>query len=76
MSRGNVILKATVMLVLVWTGVWAIRSFAGSRKITAERVNREMESANFADWSGRDAPPETAEARRRDKETPQDRRAW
>jgi hypothetical protein len=66
MSRRNVIVKAVVVLALVWAGVWAIRSFAGSRKITAERVNREIAAANFVDWSERDAPPDAAEAKRRD----------
>ncbi|RYD34668.1 MAG: hypothetical protein EOP85_19635, partial [Verrucomicrobiaceae bacterium] len=56
------------VLVAVWACVWAVRSYAGSQKITAERVNREVEAANFADWSGETTPPDAAEAARRDKE--------
>jgi DNA-directed RNA polymerase specialized sigma24 family protein len=68
MTRRNVILKAVLVLITVWTVVWAVRTFAGSRKITAERVNAEVASANFADWSDQETPPDAAEAKRRDKE--------
>jgi hypothetical protein len=68
MTRRDVIIKAALVLVVVWACVWGIRAYAGSRKITAERVNREVAAANFADWSGEKSAPETAEARQRDKE--------
>lgn len=68
MSRWNVLIKAVVVLAIVWAGVWGIRTYAGSKKITAEGLNRQMEQANFADWSGNDTPPDAAEAKRRDKE--------
>ena len=67
MTRWNVIIKAVLILVLVWSGVWGIRAFAGSRQITAERIGREIEKADFADWSGRATLPEDTEAQRRDK---------
>ncbi|MBC7980836.1 MAG: hypothetical protein H7Y36_09765 [Armatimonadetes bacterium] len=68
MARKNVFIKATVVLLLVWSCVWVVRAYAGSRKITAERVNREVVAANFADWSAEKSPPDAAEAQRRDKE--------
>ena len=68
MARKQVIIKAAIILLLVWSGVWVIRSYAGSKKITADRVNREIAAANFADWSAEKSPPDTAEAQRRDKE--------
>ena len=68
MARKEVIIKAAIILLLVWSGVGAIRLYAGSRKITAERVNREVVAANFADWSAETSSPDTAEARRRDQE--------
>ncbi|MEO8616567.1 MAG: hypothetical protein ABI600_15600, partial [Luteolibacter sp.] len=55
-----------MVLVVVWTLVWGIRSYAGSRKITAERVNREVEAARFADWS-HNAASDATEAKRREK---------
>jgi hypothetical protein len=68
MARRDVFIKAALVLALVWGCVWGVRTYAGSRKITAERVNREVEQANFADWSAEKSPPDTAEAARRDKE--------
>lgn len=68
MARKQVIIKAAIILLLVWSGVWVIRSYAGSKKITADRVNREIAAANFSDWSAEKSPPDTAEARRRDEE--------
>lgn len=62
-------MKAAVVLVVVWACVWALRSVAGARKITAERVSREVAAANFADWSGVSSPPAAAaEAKRRERE--------
>ena len=61
-------MKAALVLVLVWTCVWGIRAYAGSRKITAERVNRAVAEANFADWSAQTASSDAAEASRREEE--------
>ncbi len=68
MTRRDVFIKTALVLALVWTCVWGVRAFAGSRKITAERVNREVAAANFGDWSAQENPPDAAEARRRDQE--------
>lgn len=68
MQRKAVVLKASVILLAVWLGVWAVRAFAGSRKLTAERVNLAIEEAQLSDWSGHDSPPDAAEAARRDRE--------
>lgn len=68
MARKEVIIKATIVLVLVWSCVWVVRAYAGSHKITAERVNREVAAARFADWSAEKSPPDAAEARLREEE--------
>jgi len=68
MGRREVFIKAGLVLAIVWLCVWGIRTYAGSRKITAERVNREVAAANFADWSAVTTPPDAAEAARREKE--------
>lgn len=68
MTRRSVILRAIVVLALVWGCVWGIRSYAGSKKITAERVNREISAANFADWSEDNGSRDSGEATRRDQE--------
>jgi hypothetical protein len=68
MAHRDVILKATLVLFVVWASVWGIRSYAETRKITAERLNREVAAARFADWSDQASPPDRAEAARREKE--------
>jgi hypothetical protein len=68
MAHRDVILKATLVLLVVWASVWGIRSYAETRKITAERLNREVAAARFADWSDQASPPDRAEAARREKE--------
>ncbi len=68
MARREVMIKAALVLIAVWACVWAVRAYAGSRKITAARVDQEVASANFADWSGQTSPPDPAEAHRRDGE--------
>jgi len=65
MSRRNVILRAITILAIVWAVVWGVRTYAGSKKVTAERLEARIESANFADWSGKDLPDESPEGKRR-----------
>jgi hypothetical protein len=67
MGRRAIILKAALALALVWAVVFVVRSQAGSRKITAERVNAAVLAADFSDWSQR-AETGGAEARKREKE--------
>lgn len=68
MSRRSVVFKALTVLSVVWLAVWGVRGFAGSRKITAERIDQRIERAAFADWSDRDVVDESAEGKRRLKE--------
>ena len=67
MARKDVFIKAALVLLLVWGCVWGIRTYAASRKITAERVNREAIAANLADWSKLESPPDPAEEKRREE---------
>ena len=66
--NGNraVILKGIAALALVWAVVFAVRSFASSKKVTAERLDREVRELNLADWS--ENPGSGAEAERREGE--------
>lgn len=50
-GKQTVIFKGLAVLVLVWTVVFGVRSFASSKKITAERLDREVRELDFADWS-------------------------
>lgn len=45
------ILKGLAVLALVWALVFAVRSFASSKKITAELIDREIREMKFEDWS-------------------------
>jgi hypothetical protein len=55
-------------LAVVWAGVWGVRTYAGSKKITSKSLTRQIERANFSDWSDKDSVPDRVEARRREKE--------
>lgn len=68
MNRRNVVIKALAALILVWLAVWAVRSYAASRKITAESLNQQIQKARFADWSNLESAPDAAEAKRRDSQ--------
>lgn len=68
MSRREVSIKAVLVLALVWGCVWGIRAYAGSQKITAERIEREVAAAHFTDWSKQQAISDPAEAKRREGE--------
>ncbi|RPJ35289.1 MAG: hypothetical protein EHM17_03075 [Verrucomicrobiaceae bacterium] len=68
MNRRSVLLKAAIVLTIVWASVWCVRSYAGSKKVTAERLQSRIEATSFADWSERETPPNSAEAKRREDE--------
>ena len=68
MNRRSVIFKAAIVLLAVWVVVWGVRAWAGSRKVTAERVKFRIEATDFVDWSDRETPPSAVEAELREKE--------
>ncbi|MCP5544152.1 MAG: hypothetical protein H7A49_09620 [Akkermansiaceae bacterium] len=68
MSKRRMVMRALGVLVLVWLSVWGVRTFAASRKVTAERLQERIETAGFADWSGRATPPDAGVARKRERE--------
>ena len=50
-GKQAVIFKGLAVLALVWAVVFGVRFFASSKKVTAERLEREVRQLNFADWS-------------------------
>ena len=65
MRTPKAITLAAVVLIGAWSAVWAVRSTAASRKITAESGAQSIAEAEFADWSDmRETPPEGAAKRR------------
>jgi hypothetical protein len=67
MKYRKVWIQAGVLLVVVWAVVWSVRTYAGSRKITAESVNALIQKAGFADWSDPEVAMSSADAKRREE---------
>lgn len=65
-GNKSIILKAVAVLVLVWVVVFSVRSMAASKKITADRLNREISELRFEDWS--ESSGSTADAKERQEE--------
>lgn len=68
MGRRAVIIRAVTVLAVLWLGVWGVRAWASSRRITAEMLEKQVQRAKFDDWSKQEGDPDPAEAARRDKE--------
>ena len=51
MIKKSIVLRAIGIMALVWTLVIGVRMFSASRKITAERINREFSNLKMDDWS-------------------------
>ncbi|MEN9992407.1 MAG: hypothetical protein RLZZ224_2109 [Verrucomicrobiota bacterium] len=49
--QKRLVSQAAIALLVIWLLVFAIRSWAGSRKVTAKRLQQEMAEAQFDDWS-------------------------
>jgi DNA-directed RNA polymerase specialized sigma24 family protein len=65
-GKQAIILKGIAVLALVWAAVFAVRSFASSKKITAELIEREVRDLKFDDWS--ENPGSGAVAKEREEE--------
>jgi DNA-directed RNA polymerase specialized sigma24 family protein len=68
MPRSKTVFQAIAVLAIVWGVVWSVRGFAGSKKITAERLEARMQRAAIADWSQQSGSPGSAEAERREED--------
>jgi pyruvate-formate lyase len=60
------IIKAVAALAVIWILVFAVRSIAASKKITAERLENEISELAFDDWS--EDSGLSSEAEEREKE--------
>ncbi|MEP2776654.1 MAG: hypothetical protein ABJQ29_10700 [Luteolibacter sp.] len=65
-GKWTIIFKAAAVLALVWAVVFAVRSFAAGKKVTAERLDREVRELALEDWS--ENAGSGAEAKEREKE--------
>jgi hypothetical protein len=68
MSRRRIVFQALAVLALVWVAVAAVRGYAGSKKVTAERLEERIAAARFDDWSEMENPSGGPMAERREKE--------
>lgn len=66
MQHRRTLYQAIAALLTIWLVVFAVRSYAGSKKITAERIQKEIASARFDDWSQGD-PGDASLARQREE---------
>jgi len=64
--KRAIIFKALAVMALVWAVVFGVRSFASSKKVTVERLDREVRELAFDDWS--ESPGGGAAAKKREKE--------
>lgn len=51
MQQKRFLIQAIAALVVIWLIVFGVRSWAGSKKITAERIQQEIAEAALDDWS-------------------------
>lgn len=65
-GKRAVIFKGLAVLAVIWVAVFAVRSFASSKKVTAESLDREVRELDLADWSG--TPGGGGQAKRREEE--------
>lgn len=68
MGRRAVIIRALTLLALIWLGVWGVRAWVSSKRVTAEMLEKEVLRAKFEDWSKLEGDADAAEAARREKE--------
>jgi hypothetical protein len=61
--QKRLVFQASIALLAIWLLVFAVRSWAGTRKVTAERLQEEIAEAQFADWSQGDQGGSIAEKR-------------
>ena len=65
--RQRIILQSLAALLLVWGLVAGVRALAAAKRITAEKVAREVETSGLQDWSQSEAAPDPASAKAREK---------
>lgn len=51
MAKKRIILQALVALVVVWLVVLGVRAIAGSKRVTADKLAKEIEELQMEDWS-------------------------
>ncbi|MFZ9937389.1 MAG: hypothetical protein ACO3JG_10085 [Luteolibacter sp.] len=68
MSRRKIVFQALAVLAIVWAVVAVVRGYAGSKKVTAGRLEERIAAARFEDWSEKQSPSGGSVAASREKE--------
>lgn len=61
------VIQAAVLLLLVWGAVSGVRMLVGTQRVTAETMAKEIEAADFEDWSELEVLPANAQSKGRHK---------
>ena len=67
MQQKRFLIQAIAAIVVIWLVVFSIRTWAGSKKITAERIQKEIAAASLADWSTAEAYDAATAKKREEK---------
>jgi hypothetical protein len=51
MASKRILIQGFMALLIVWVVVAGVRSLAGSKRVTAQKIRIEIAAADFADWS-------------------------
>ena len=63
MNQKRFIIRALVIIAVIWVAVFAVRTWAAQRKITAEALQKAVERSQFSDWSTQSGSNSDAERR-------------
>ena len=63
MNQKRFAIRALVIIAVIWAAVFAVRSWAAQRKITAGALQKAVESSQFSDWSTQAGSSTDAERR-------------
>jgi hypothetical protein len=67
MRHKKLLIQGSIALLTIWLIVFAVRSWAGSKKVTATTVEKAVNSANFDDWSNPEVMQSEAAAQQREE---------
>ncbi len=68
MKRNQrLVIQAAVLLLLVWGAVSGVRMLVGTQRVTADKMAKAIEAANFEDWSELEVLPANAQSKGRHK---------
>lgn len=52
MGKKRILIQAAILFSIVWAVVIGVRGFAGSKRVTSDKIAEVIEDSGFDDWSG------------------------